>query len=114
MFFNKKKTETYSVREFLEGHHKTKLSPKKHDTPFFSFMGVDISAKTFMPNGSPADTALFLVGGLGIMLISVTILERHFVRNGNTLIAELISNTTNFLLPVGTFIYLVYKIFTTF
>lgn len=112
--FKNKKTETYSVREFLAGYHKTKPSPKKYNMPFFSFMGVDISAKTFMPNGSPADVALLLVGGVGIALIGVTMLERHFVRNGDTLIAELINTTTNLLLPLGTFIYFTYKLFTTF
>jgi hypothetical protein len=110
----KTKTETYSVREFLAGDHKTQPSPKKYDTPFFSFIGIDISAKTFMPSSSPADTALLLVGGVGISLIGVTMLERHFVRNGDTLIAELISTTTNLLLPVGTFIYFTYKLFTIF
>ncbi|GLH62415.1 hypothetical protein [Parageobacillus sp. G301] len=113
MIFKTKK-ETYSVREFLAGHHKTKLSPKKHNTPFFSFMGIDISSKTFMPNGSPDDVALLLVGGVGIALIGATMLERHFAANGDTLIAELISTTTNLLLPVGTFIYFTYKLFTTF
>jgi hypothetical protein len=110
----KTKTETYSVREFLAGHHKTKPSPKKYNIPFFSFIGIDISTKTFMPSGSPADIALLLVGGVGVTLIGATMLERHFVRNGDTLIAELITNTMNFLLPFGTFIFFTYKLFTTF
>ncbi len=112
--FKQKKTETYSVREFLAGYHKTKLSPNQYSTPFFGFMGIDISAKTFVPNGSPADVALLLVGGVGIVLIGVTMLERHFVRNGNTLIAELISTTINLFLPVCIFIYFTYKLFTIF
>jgi hypothetical protein len=114
MVFNKTKTETYSVREFLVGYHKTKLSPNQYNTPFLGFIGIDISTKTFVPNGSPADVALLLVGGVGIVLIGVTMLERHFVRNGNILIAELISTTINLLLPVCIFIYFTYKLFTTF
>jgi hypothetical protein len=112
--FKKTKTETYSVRDFLAGLHKTKLSPNQYNTPFFGFMGVDISTKTFMPSGSPADVALLLVGGVGIVLIGTTILEKHLIRNDNAFLAEIISMTMNLLLPVGIFAYFAYKFFVTF
>jgi len=110
----KTKTETYSVRDFLAGHHKTKSSPKQYNTPIFGFMGVDISTRTFMPSGSSADVALLLVAGVGIMLIGTTILEKHLIRNDNAFLAEIISMTMNLLLPIGIFAYFTYKFFTTF
>ncbi|MBE2931312.1 hypothetical protein HPJ92_01905 [Anoxybacillus flavithermus] len=110
--FKKAKTETYSVREFLAGKHKTEVLPKKN----FAFIpGVDITAQTFLPVGtSPADTLVLLVCGAGAFFIGVTLLEKMLIRNGNTVLAESIASTINFLAPVGIYIYVFYKICKTF
>lgn len=110
--FKRVKTETYSIREFLAEKHKTETFHRKN----FAFIpGVDITAQTFLPTGtSPADTLVLLVCGAGAFFIGVTLLEKMLIRNGNTVLAESIASTINFLAPVGIYIYVFYKICKTF
>lgn len=109
----KRKTETYSVKDFMAGKHKTETFPRDK---YMSFaFGVDISAKTFLPTGtSPADTLILLVGGMGAFFIAISILEKALIRNGNVMTAEMIASTINFLSPVAIGIYTIYKLCTTF
>jgi hypothetical protein len=102
---SKRKEEAYTVREFMAGKHKEsncQTSYRKY-TPLFSFMGIDITGHSMFSNFNMPYIVVF--GVAGILLIS-TLIEHTVAAYGNERQAEAIATTTNLILPIAFYVFL--------